>query len=169
MARDVFQQVSPAGRGTLLLPLEMQVDRGTTDIDDSVQTETTAWNILTIAADSDYGMQDVEVWFDLNKATTGYGAVETTATINFKVARQVDGTNYRTDPDLKGGTTAISGTNAAADAGQAAVVHIGDIPAGETVRIYADMSADATSDIELPRAVFYKSRGTPTITDVAAA
>lgn len=168
MTRDLFDFRSPGGHGSALLPLEAQVSRGTTDIDDSVQTETGAWLLLTITAAAAFGMQDVEVWFDLNKATTGYGAVESTATIEFRVARQVDGTAWRTGIDVPKDTTAITGTNAAADAGQAAVVGVGDIPAGETVRIYADMSADATADMELPYAVFFKSRGTPTITAVAA-
>jgi hypothetical protein len=176
MTVNVFGAENPSGRGTVKLPLEAQTFSGTTDqtfsgttdIDDSAQTESTAWLLLTIAAPADAGLQDVEVWFDLNKATTGYGAVETTATILFRVARTVDGTNWRTSWLDRKVTTAITGTNAATDAGQAAVLEVGDLAQGETVRVYADMSADATSDIELPYLGTYKSRGTATVTAVAA-
>jgi len=166
MTRDIFSTKDAAGFGTVELPLEARVARGTTDIDDSVQTESTQYNILTIAADADFGAQEVEVWFDLDKATTGLGSVETSATMLFACARAVDGTNYRLGADALTATTAISGTNAAAE--RAAVVRVGDIPAGESVQIFTDMSADASADMELPYAVFYRSRGTLTITPIAA-
>lgn len=168
MAIDEFLLKTPSGRGVLSAPLEARVARGTTDIDDSAQTETTASVILTITAPTASGVQDVEVWFDLHLATTGFGTVEDTATAKFLAARAVDATNYRTGPDANVSTTAISGTSAAADAGQAAVVKIGDIPAGETVKVYVDTSADVTSDIELPYAVFYKGRAAVTVTPVVA-
>jgi hypothetical protein len=168
MTRDVFGSENPSGKGTLLLPLEAQVSRGTTDIDDSAQTETTAYLILTVAAPSGFGVQDAEVWFDMNKTTTGWGAVETTATAEFRTARAVDGTNYRTGVDGDYDSVALTGTLAAADQGQASVVKLGDIPAGESVQVFLDASADVTSDIELPYAVFYKSRGQVTVTAVAA-
>jgi hypothetical protein len=168
LTRDRFDVTSPAGKGEIKLPLEVQVARGETDVDDSAQTETTASLILTIAAPSDAGMQDCEVWFDLDKATTGHGAVETTATIEFRTARAVDGTNYRTAVDGDYDSVALTGTLATADQGQAAVVKVGDIAAGEDVQIFVDMSADATADIELPYMVSYKSRGTATITPVVA-
>jgi hypothetical protein len=167
MTLNIFDQKSPSGKGTVELPLEPRSFTGTTDIDDSAQTETTQWLLLTIEAPAAAGMMDVEVWFDLDLATTGFGTVESSATILFAVARKVDGTNYRLGADANTVTTAISGTNAAAE--RAAVVRVGDIPAGETVQIFADMSADATSDIELPYKGVYKSRGTATVTAVAAA
>jgi hypothetical protein len=169
MTVNIFGSKTPSGKGTVELPLETQVLSGTTDIDDSAQTETTSWLLLTIAAPAAAGLQDVEVWFDLLKATTGYGVVESTATILFRVARKVDGTNWRTSWLDRRVTTAVTGTAAALDAGAAAVLDVGDIAQGEEVRVYADMSADATADIELPYKVNYKSRGTATATAVAAA
>lgn len=165
---DNFDIRSAGGNGSVDLPLEPRAHASTTDIDDSIQTETTAWLLLTIAAPTNYGMMDTEVWIDLDKATTGFGAVETTATIQFLVGRKVDGTNVRLGADSHAATTAISGTNAAADGGLAAVVKVGDIAAGETVYIYGNMSADAASDMELPYRCTYKSRGTAAFTDVAA-
>lgn len=168
MTRNVFDLKDPSGRGTIELPLEAQAFSGETDIDDTAQTETTAWLLLTIAAPATAGLQDVEVWFDLDKATTGFGTIESTATILFRVARTIDGTNWRTSWLDRKVTTAVTGTNAATDAGQAAVLDVGDLAEGETVRIYADMSADATDDMELPFSGTYKSRGTATVTAVAA-
>jgi hypothetical protein len=60
----------------------------------------------------------------------------------------------------------MSGTVAATD--RAIRVDVGDIPAGHTVRIMCAMSADATSDMELPYMVGYKGESAPTITEVAA-
>lgn len=141
---------------------EFKVLTGTTDIDDSAQTETTPWPILTIAADAYGSLDDVEVHIDLAKATTGYAAVESTATIQLAVARAVDGTNWRREAYVE---AALSGTNAA---GRMQKLTVGKIAAGEAVRIYAVMSADATGDMELPYAVIYKGLSAPTITPVAA-
>lgn len=142
--------------------LEFGVLTGTTDIDDSAQTETTAWSILTIAADAYSAVDDVEVQIDLAKATTGYATVESTATIQLCVARKVDGTNYRREAYVE---AALSGTNAAA---RMQKIPVGKIAAGETIAIYAVMSADATSDMELPYKVIYRGNVAPTVTAVAA-
>jgi hypothetical protein len=66
--------------------LEPKVLTGTTDIDDSVQTETTPWVILTITPATGAPLIDVEIVIDLAKATTGYAAVESTATIQLELA-----------------------------------------------------------------------------------
>jgi hypothetical protein len=134
---------------------------GTTDIDDSAQTETTPWTILTVAAPARGGLHDVEVWIDLAKATTGYAAVESSATIQLAAARQVDGTNWRREAYVE---AALSGTNAA---NRMQKIPVGSIPAGQSVRIMAVMSADATSDMELPYQVIYRGE-LPTVTAVAA-
>lgn len=141
---------------------EFGVLTGTTAIDDSVQTETTAWAILTIAANAYNSVEDVEVQIDLAKATTGYAAVESTATIQLAVARKVDGTNYRREAYVE---AALSGTNAA---NRMQKLNVGKIAAGETVAIYAVMSADATSDIQLPYKVIYRGIVAPTVTPVVA-
>jgi hypothetical protein len=142
--------------------LALKVLTGTTDIDDSAQTETTAWPILTIAAPAGEDLHDVDVIIDLAKATTGYAAVESTATIQLAVARQVDGTNWRREAYVE---AALSGTNAAA---RCQKLSVGRIPAGKSARIYAVMSADATSDMELPYTIYYRGLVAPTITEVAA-
>ncbi len=142
--------------------LDLATFSGTTDIDDSVQTESTPFVLLEIAAPARYDLHDVDIWFDLAKATTGYGAVESTATLQLAVGRKVDGTNWRREAYQE---AALSGTNAA---NRCAKVTIGRIAAGETVRVYAVMSADATSDMEVPYYGYYRGMAAPTLTDVAA-
>jgi hypothetical protein len=139
-----------------------KVISGTTDIDDSAQTESTPYAILTIAADAYNSMEDVEVQIDLAKATTGYAAVESTATIQIGVARKVDGTNYRREAYVE---AALSGTNAA---NRMQKVPVGKVAAGESVQIFIVMSADATSDMELPYKIIYRGLVAPTVTEVAA-
>lgn len=134
---------------------------GTTDIDDSVQTETTPYNLLTIAA-GDYPCADVEVWLDLAKATTGFAAVESTATIQICVARKVDGTNWRREAYVE---AALSGTNAAS---RMQKVSIGTVSPGADAAIFIVLSADATADMEIPYVVSYKGPTAPTVTPVAA-
>ena len=141
--------------------LEPKFLTGTTDIDDSAQTETTAYSILTIAAGS-FPLADVEVWLDLAKATTGFAAVESTATIVVQVARKVDGTNYRIEATNE---SALSGTLAA---GRMWKVNVGSVSPAADVQIWIDLSADATSDMEIPYVVCYKGPEAPTITAVAA-
>lgn len=133
---------------------------GETDIDDSEQTETTPWVLLTIAPAAE--IFDCYVDIDLHKATTGYGAVESTATIQFFVARQVDGTNWRRQAANE---AALTGTLAA---NRMQRIPVGPIKANDTVRIYAVLSGDATSDMELPYEVHYRSLSAPTVTPIAA-
>lgn len=135
---------------------------GTTDIDDSAQAENTGWFVvLTITPVAGGPIRDCRVFLDMAKATTGFGAVETSATIQFRVARKVDATNWR------GGTptTAVSGTNYAARLQE---IEIGNIGVTEEARIEAIMSADATSDMEIPYVGYYEGPIAPTVTAVAA-
>lgn len=142
--------------------LEPQFLTGTTDIDDSVQTESTAYNILTIAPQSGAPLSDVYVVIDLAKATTGFAAVESTATIQLAIARKVDGSNWRREAYNE---AALSGTNAA---GRCQRLNIGSVGPTEQVAIFIVMSADATSDMELPYLIHYKGAQAPTVTPVAA-
>lgn len=135
---------------------------GTTDIDDSVQTETTPYSILQIVPATGAALADVEVIFDLAKATTGFAAVETAVTVQFAVARKIDGTNWRREAYQE---AALSGTNAA---GRAAKIAVGTVGVTQEARIYAVFSADVTADMEIPYVVHYKSSSAPTITPVAA-
>lgn len=134
---------------------------GTTDIDDSAQTDTTAFHIIEIAPIV-HPLADVEVWLDLAKATTGYAAVESTATIQIAVARKVDGTNWRREAYNE---AALSGTNAA---NRMQKLNLGSVSVAAGARIYIVMSADATSDMEIPYVIAYKGLVEPTVTVVAA-
>lgn len=142
--------------------LEPKVLTGTTDIDDSVQTETTPWVILTITPATGAPLIDVEIVIDLAKATTGYAAVESTATIQLALARKVDGTNWRREAYNE---AALSGTNAA---NRCQRLVAGSVGVTEELRVYAVMSADATADMELPYVIHYKGTTAPTVTAVAA-
>lgn len=135
---------------------------GETDIDDSVQTETTAFNILEIAPQTDSPLLECEVWLDLAKATTGIAAVETSITVTFAVARKVDGTNWRREAINE---AALSGTLAAA---RMQKIKLGHVSVTHGARIYATFSSDVTSDMEIPYVVAYRGAEAPTVTAVAA-
>jgi hypothetical protein len=155
--------------GSVLERLEWQhvtmtpvVVTGTTDIDDSAQTESTPYALLTITPAAGAPLLTCEVWLDLAKATTGFAAVESSATATFSVARKVDGTNWRRQVINE---AALSGTLAAA---RMQKIDLGTVTVTESARIEITMSADATSDMEIPYAVIYRAHTAPTITDVAA-
>lgn len=148
------------GSGSVVIPLEPTVVTGVTGLDDSVQTETTAWPILTIVPAAGAPLMACKVVIDLNKATDGFGAVETSATIAFSIGRKVDGTNWR----FSAATATTTGTVAAT--GRSVEIDVGDVGVTEQCRIYAVMSGDATADMNLPYMVSYRSRGTATVTPV---
>lgn len=135
---------------------------GTTDIDDSAQTESTPFRILTIAPQPGCPLMDVEVCLDLAKATTGFAAVETSITVQFAIARRVDGTNWRREAYVE---AALSGTNAA---GRMTRLNLGAVTVDEQAAIYAVFSADVTGDMEIPYTVSFRGLADPTITPVAA-
>jgi hypothetical protein len=157
---------------TRLAAIHPVVATGTTDIDDSEQDESSAWfPLLTITPAASTPLRNVEVFIDLDKATTGFGTVESSATIQFRVARKIDGTNWRgaqTGSPADQLSATISGTNAGGS-DMAVMLRPGFVGVTEEVRIEAKMSADATGDMELPYAVIYEGRAAPTITPVAAA
>jgi len=140
----------------------LSVLTGVTDIDDSAQTESTAYNILEIAPVAGSPLVDCVVLFDLALATTGFAAVESSVTVQFAVARKVDGTNWRREAYQE---AALSGTNAA---GRMAKITVGGVNATQGCRIYAVFSADVTSDMEIPYAVYYHADDAPTVTPVVA-
>lgn len=135
---------------------------GTTDIDDSVQTESTAFPILTIAPSADAPLRDCEVWLDLAKATTGFGAVESTVTVQFAIARKVDGTNWRREAYVE---AALSGTLAA---NRMAKLNLGTVTVDAQARIYALFSGDVTADMEIPYVIAYRGVTDPTVTPIVA-
>lgn len=146
------------------MPAALPSVSGETDIDDSAQAENTAWfPMVTITPVAGGPLRDVRVALDLAKATTGYAAVESSATIQFRIARKIDGTNWRGASGSE--TTAISGTNAA---GHSIEIAVGSVGVTEEARIEAKMSADATGDIEIPYVVTYEGPIAPTVTVPAA-
>lgn len=144
------------------LLVDVKTLTGTTDIDDSVQTETTPYNILTIAPAAGAPLSDVEIVFDLAKATTGWAAVESTATIQFALARKVDGTNWRREAYVE---AALSGTLAA---NRAMRLFASGVGVTEQLAVFIVTSADVTSDMELPYIINYRGMAAPTVTPVAA-
>jgi hypothetical protein len=144
------------------MPAALPSLSGTTDIDDSVQDESAAWFVLLTIAPS-APIRDVRVIFDLDKDTTGFADVESSATIQFRVARKVDGTNWRGDQASE--TTALAGDDAT---GQSIEINVGPVSVDEDARIEALMSADATADMELPYLIYYEGSVAPTVTAVAA-
>ena len=144
------------------LLVDVKTLTGTTDIDDSVQTETTPYNILTIAPAAGAPLADVEIVFDLAKATTGFAAVESTVTIQFALARKVDGTNWRREAYQE---AALSGTNAA---NRAMRLFASGVGVTEQLAVFIVLSADATADMELPYIINYRGMAAPTVTPVAA-
>lgn len=135
---------------------------GTTDIDDSAQTETTAFPILTIAPAAGAPLADVEVILDLAKATTGFAAVESSVTIQLAIERKIDGTNWRREAYNE---AALSGTNAA---NRAQRLQLGSVGVTQQARIVALFSGDVTADMEIPYIINYKGLSAPTVTEVAA-
>ena len=133
------------------------VATGTIAITDASQTESTPFAILTIAPAAGAPLADVEVWIDLAKATTGFGAVETSITVQLAVARKVDGTNWRREAYQE---AALSGTNAAL---RMARINVGAVGVTEQARIEAVFSADVTSNLSLPYAAAYRGMAAPTL------
>ena len=145
--------------------LEVGEDIGEADIDISGPDYTSFQNLITIVPNATSPLRDVVIHFDLDKTTTGFVAVHTTSkTIQFAVARKIDGTNWRRDIDSL--TTAraedLSGL-------QGQTISIGDIGPDEEARIEVILSAEE-GDTELPYSLYYRSNGinAPTITPVAA-
>ncbi len=127
-----------------------------------MQTESTAYQILDITPAANAPCHDVEVVFDLAKATTGFAAVESAVTVQFAVARKIDGTNWRREAYVE---AALSGTLAA---NRGARIPVGIIGPTQAARIYAVFSADVTSDMEIPYVVHGKADTEPTVTPVVA-
>lgn len=130
---------------------------GTATITDASQTESTAFAILTIAPAVGSPLADVEVIFDLAKASTGFAAVETSVTVQLAISRKVDGTNWRREAYAE---AALSGTNAAL---RAMRLQAGSVGVTEQMRIEAVFSTDVTSNILLPYVVNYKGLTAPTL------
>lgn len=145
--------------------LSVREDIGEADIDVSEADYTSFQALITITPNATSPMEDVEIYFDLAKATTGFVAGHTTETIQFAVARKIDGTNWRRDIDS---STTARAANVSGLQGQR--VYIGHIGPDEEARVEVVLSAENAVDVELPYALYYRGNGVngPTITPVAA-
>ncbi len=149
---------------TLLAPTAVT---GTADIDIDQADYTAYQNLVTIAPAAGAPLADVEIIFDLAKAATGFAAGHAAQTIQFAVARKVDGAAYRIEQGFGDyESVAISGTNAA---GRATHLRIGSIGVTEACQIHVKLSAENAVDVELPYVLYYKGIAAPTVTPVAAA
>lgn len=140
---------------------------GETDIDITQAVYTAFVLLLTIANESsETFIDDCYVHFDLDHAATGFGAGYTSETIQFGVARAIDGTNYKIDASTADGGLSATCTGTLAATNRAMGIHVGPIGPDEDCRIYVTVSTEV-ADVDLPYVVYY--RGTkPTITEVAA-
>jgi len=136
---------------------------GEADIDISASDYTSFQSLITITPAAGASLEDVEIHFDLSKGSTGFVAVHSTETIQFSVARKIDGTNWRRDIDS---STTARGADLSGLQGQSVV--IGRVGPDEEVRVEVVLSAEA-GDTEIPYALYYKSAKPATITAVAAA
>jgi hypothetical protein len=134
---------------------------GTSDIDVSVSS--TNWSpLVTIVPPAGAFNPRVRVVLDLAKAATGFAALNTTETINFRVARKIDGTNWRGSQTVL--AAALTGTLAA---GRSVEIDIGQIGPTEQARVEFQLSAVTGGDAEVPLVAYYDGP-TPTFTLVAA-
>ena len=155
----VSMDVAPS---KLLAYLRPKVIQGTTDIDDSVQTESTAWQVIEIAPQANCPLVNVTILLDLAKATTGIAAVETSVTFQYALARKIDGTNWRREAYVE---AALSGTNST---NRAQRLNAGVVSVESGLRVYLLASGDVTSDMEIPFEIQYMGELEPTVTLVAA-
>lgn len=139
------------------------VQTGTTDVDVSASDYTSFVTLLTMEPNDSQVMHDVLVVFDLDKATTGFSDVVSNGiTMEFAVARKVDGTNYRTD--IAQVSTAINPANTD---GSSFTLDLGTVTPTEDARIMVRVGSEQDGDFELPYAVTYRSGASATFTDVA--
>ena len=135
---------------------------GEVDIDIGAADYTSFQTLLTIAPQAGRTIKNAKLTLDLAKATTGFAAGHTTETIQFTVARKVDGTNYRRRASEP--ATALTGTLAAL---RSLELDLGTIGPTETVRIDVVLSAENAVDVEFPYVLSYEGAD-PAITEVAA-
>ena len=137
---------------------------GEADIDIDQADYTAYQNLIEIAPQGGKNLNDLQIVFDLDKTTTGFADGHAAETVQFAVARKVDGTNWRIDDSS--GTPPTSGNNAVE---RALTLNIGSVGFDESVRVYVKLSAENAVDVEFPYAVYYGGLAAPTITAVAAA
>jgi hypothetical protein len=133
-----------------------------TYIDVSAANYTSYVNCLTIEPADNFVMTDVQIVIDLDAGndTDGFAGGYTSETIQFAVARKIQG-NWRVDDNLE--TATLAGSSAG-DRSQ--TLDVGTITPTEDCRIYVKLSAEQT-DVELPFVLIYKSGADATLTTVS--
>lgn len=137
----------------------LEISTGTAAITTTAANWTGWTALLTIAPQADHAMYDCIVVIDLAKATTGFAATYTSETIQFSVARAVDGTNYRTADNLA--TTALAGSSAA---GLSVELNLGPIGPTEAAKVMVKLSAEGNSNTSFPYVVYYRAGARATFT-----
>lgn len=156
-------------RGAIRVLSPLRDVTGEMDIDISEAVYTGWIDILTIANVSNrYAMEDCRLSIDLALDTTGFVAVHDSAeTVSFRLARKVDGTNYRfmigENLAPHGETTAVNQTNGADGMLE---LMIGSIMPEEDVKVQVILSAE-NADCAFPYRLVYRGPN-PTMTAVAA-
>lgn len=136
---------------------------GEADVDVSEAVYTDYQALLTITPAAGLPIKGVVVSLDLDKAATGFATLYTTETIQFAIARKVDGSAWRWDSETE--TTPVAGDDAD---GYQVELPVGPVGPTEEVRIYVKLSAENANDIEMPYLINYEG-SEPTVTAVAAA
>jgi hypothetical protein len=142
---------------------QLQVATGTATINSATATYSNWQPLITFTMDGATAAQDIDVILDLNQASTGFGAVYTSATINVTWARKVDGTNWRVETNSTSGT--VSGTTASASTGGLAVrLHCPVASPGESLACYVIISSVNATNVTIPYVVYYRAGVKATIT-----
>lgn len=132
----------------------MRRHRGEALIDVSGAVYTGYIELFTIDP-GEQALEDVRVYLDLDKDTTGFGVVNTTETIQFAVARKVDGTNFRIAVGADGLEETATTTGTIAGGQRAQVLHLGLVDG--PVQVLVRLSAETGGDCRIPFQINYKA------------
>lgn len=138
---------------------------GTADIDISESDYTSYQTLLTITPATGYGLADLAIDLDWNKATTGFDKIATANdTLDAVVMSKIDGTNLRRLMNATQVTANGDGSLTDAESGER--FHVGPVPVGGTIVVKVSVDTER-DDCEIPYRVTYRGAA-PTITPVAA-
>lgn len=151
-------------KSTFYEPYEVRTETGTADIDISEADYTAApVALLTIEPTAGAPLQALRIMLDLDKDTTGFIDTHTTETLQVIIQKKVDGTNWR---NVQIGTAAAANDRDGGNEADAEEYLVGDLTAGEAVRVAVLLSAEV-ADVEIPYRLNYRGAA-PTVTAVAA-
>jgi len=133
---------------------------GTASINSGTATYTNWQPLVTVVPQTGQAMQDVRFVVDLDAATTGIASTLTSQTLQFTIARKVDGTNWRYSNNVA--TSALSGTNSSKQSIELACGLVGPT---ETVALAVKASSmTGVAVMTVPSAVYYRSQSRATVT-----